>query len=378
MEGPLGPSRNPQDKETEIMHMRSLLKLLAVAAAFAVTLPGRAAEPLKAAWVYVGPVGDAGWTFAHDQGRKQTQEKFGDKLKSTYIESVPEGPDAERVIRDLVAKGNKIIFTTSFGYGPATERVAKDNPDVIFEHATGYKTLPNLGVYEGRFYEPAYLAGIVAGGMSKSGILGFVASFPIPEVLRNINAYTLGAQSVNPKIKTKVVWVNSWFDPPKETEAAQALINQGADVLLQNTDSSAVLQTAEKNGKYGIGWDSDMSAFGPKAHLGSCVLHWHVFYDKFVGEALAGTWKSAVHKWGIKEGANDFIKLSDKIPAPIKAKVEEAKKFLIAHPGDVFRGPLKDNAGKELLAKGAVADDKMKSEMNFYVEGVEGKVPSSN
>jgi simple sugar transport system substrate-binding protein len=248
----------------------------------------------------------------------------------------------------------------------------------MFWHATGYKTTPNLGVYEGRFYEDAYLAGIVAGGMTKSNVLGFVASFPIPEVLRNINAYTLGARSVNPKVTTKVVWVNSWFDPPKETEAAQALINQGADVLLQNTDSTAVLQTAEKNGKYGIGWDSDMSAFAPKAHLASCTLHWNVFYDKFIGEAIAGKNKTGTFKWGIKEGANDFVKVSDKVPAAIKAKVEEAKKFLKAHPGDVYVGPLKDNTGKEILAKGVVADDKLKSEMNFYVEGVEGKVPSSN
>jgi simple sugar transport system substrate-binding protein len=361
------------------MRTRSLPKFLAVAAAIAVSgAPARAAEPLKAAWMYVGPRGDAGWSFAHDEGRKLTQAKFGDKVQTSFIESVPEGPDAERVIRDLVAKGNKIIFATSFGYGPAMERVAKDFPDVYFEHATGYKTSANLRVYEGRFYEDAYLAGIVAGGMSKSGVLGFVASFPIPEVLRNINAYTLGAQSVNPKIKTKVVWVNSWFDPPKETEAAQALINQGADVLLQNTDSTAVLQTAEKNGKYGIGWDSDMSAFAPKAHLASCTLHWNVYYDKAIGDVLNKTWKTEVNKWGIKEHANDFVKLSDKIPAAVKAKVEEAKKYLVAHPGDVYRGPLKDNTGKEVLAKGAVADDKLKSEMSFYVEGVEGKVPSSN
>jgi simple sugar transport system substrate-binding protein len=358
------------------MHTRSLPKFLAIAAAFAISLPARA-EPLKAAFIYVGPRGDAGWSFAHDEGRKLTQQKLGDKVVTSFVESVPEGPDAERVIRDLVAKGNKVIFATSFGYGPAMERVAKDNPDVMFWHATGYKTSPNLGVYEGRFYEDAYLAGVVAGGMTKSNVLGFVASFPIPEVLRNINAYTLGARSVNPKATTKVVWVNSWFDPPKETEAAQALINQGADVLLQNTDSTAVLQTAEKNGKFGIGWDSDMSAFAPKAHLASCTLHWNVFYDKFIGEAVNKANKTGTFKWGIKEGANDFVKVSDKVPAAIKAKVEEAKKYLIAHPGDVYVGPLKDNTGKEILAKGAVADDKLKSEMNFYVEGVEGKVPSN-
>ncbi|HVO21308.1 MAG TPA: BMP family ABC transporter substrate-binding protein [Anaeromyxobacter sp.] len=334
-------------------------------------------EPLKAAWIYVGPVGDAGWTFAHDLGRKGVEAKFGDKVKTSYVENVPEGADAERVIRDLVAQGNKIIFATSFGFMDSMVKVAKDFPDVYFEHATGYQTSPNLRVYEGRFYEPAYLAGIVAGGMTKTNTLGFVASVPIPEVLRNINAFTLGAQSVNPKVKTKLVWINAWFDPPKETEAAQALINQGADVLLQNTDSTAVLQTAEKNGKYAFGWDSDMSAFAPKAHLGSCLLHWDVYYTKAIGDVLDKTWKTDMVKLGIKEGGNDFVKMSDAIPENIRKKVEEAKQYLIDHPGEVYRGPIKDQSGKEVLAKGQVADEKMKAEMNFLVKGVEGKIPTS-
>jgi basic membrane protein A and related proteins len=334
------------------------------------------AEPLKAAWIYVGPVGDAGWTFAHDQGRKYVEQKFGDKIKTTFVEKVPEGPDAERVIRDLVQQGNKIVFATSFGYGDAMEKVAKDFPDVYFEHATGYKTLPNLRVYEGRFYEDAYLAGIVAGKMTKTNTLGFVASFPIPEVLRNINAYTLGAQSVNPKVKTKVVWVSSWFDPPKETEAAQSLMNGGADVLLQNTDSTAVLQSAEKNGKYALGWDSDMSAFAPKAHLASCTLNWGVYYEKAIDDVLNKTWKTEVTKWGIKEGANDFVKIADFVPEDAKKAVAEAKERLKANPGAVFKGPLFDNAGKEVLPKDQVADDKWKGEIAFYVKGVEGKVPS--
>ncbi|HET6438053.1 MAG TPA: BMP family ABC transporter substrate-binding protein, partial [Anaeromyxobacter sp.] len=200
---------------------------------------------------------------------------------------------------------------------------------------------------------------------------------PIPEVLRNINAFTLGAQSVNPKVKTKLVWINAWFDPPKETEAAQALINQGADVLLQNTDSTAVLQTAEKNGKYAFGWDSDMSAFAPKAHLGSCLLHWDVYYTKAIGDVLDKTWKTDMVKLGIKEGGNDFVKMSDAIPENIRKKVEEAKQYLIDHPGEVYRGPIKDQSGKEVLAKGQVADEKMKAEMNFLVKGVEGKIPTS-
>lgn len=377
------------------MDKRSLLKHLALVALIASTglvgcakeepkpAPAPAApaappkpEPLKVGFVYVGPVGDAGWTFAHDLGRKHIEAKFGDKIKTTFVEKVPEGPDAERVIRDLVAQGNKVIFATSFGFGDAMEKVAKDFPDVYFEHATGYKTAPNLRVYEGRFYEDAYLAGILAGKMTKSNVLGFVASFPIPEVLRNINAYTLGAQSVNPKAKTKVVWVNSWYDPPKETEAAKSLIDGGADVLLQNTDSTAVLQGAEARGKYAFGWDSDMSAFAPKAHLGSCVLNWGVYYEKAINDVLNKTWKVEQTKWGIKEGANDFVKIPDFATPEAKKAVEDAKAFLKENPGAVFRGPILDNTGKEVLAKGVVADDDWKGKINFYVKGVEGKVPS--
>jgi basic membrane protein A and related proteins len=348
----------------------------AAPAAAAAPAPAPAAEPLKAAFIYVGPTGDAGWSFAHDEGRKEAVAKFGDKVKTTYVEKVPEGPDAERVIRDLVAQGNKMIFATSFGYMDAMVKVAKDHPDVYFEHATGYQTTPNLRVYEGKFYEGAYLAGIVAGKVTKTNTLGFVASFPIPEVLRNINAYTLGAQSVNPKVKTKVVWVNSWFDPPKETEAAQSLMNGGADVLLQNTDSTAVLQAAERAGKYAFGWDSDMSAFAPKSHLGSCVLHWGIYYEKAFKDALEKTWKPEVTKWGVKEGMTDFVKVADFLPADVKKAVADAKEGLKNGTVAVFKGPLLDNGGKEVLAKDAPADDKWRGEIAFYVKGVEGKVPS--
>jgi basic membrane protein A and related proteins len=297
-------------------------------------------------------------------------------VQTTFVEKVPEGPDAERVIRDLVSQGNKIVFATSFGFGDAMEKVARDTPNVFFEHATGYKLAPNLRVYEARFYEAAYLAGIVAGKMTKTNTLGFVATFPIPEVLRNINAYTLGAQSVNPKVKTKVVWVNSWFDPPKETEAAVSLMNGGADVLLQNTDSTAVLQAAEKAGKYAFGWDSDMSAFAPKAHLGSCVLTWGPYYEKALKDVLDGTWKPEATKWGLKEGITQLAKVADFVPADVKQKVQEATEYLKANPGAVFKGPLFDNTGKEVLAKDQVGDDKWKGEIAFYVKGVEGKVPS--
>lgn len=334
-------------------------------------------EPLKAAFVYVGPVGDAGYSFSHDLGRLNALAKFGDKVTTTYVEKVPEGPDAERVIRDLVTQGNKVVFATSFGFMEPIVKVAKEHPEVYFEHATGYKTAENLRVYEARFYEGAYLAGIVAGKMTKTNTLGFVASFPIPEVLRNINAFTLGARSVNPKVTTRVVWVNSWFDPPKETEAAQSLFNQGADVLLQNTDSTAVLQAAERNGKYAFGWDSDMSAFAPKAHLGSVALNWGVYYEKAFGDVLEKTWKTEVTKWGVKEGMIDFVKPAAFLPEDAKAALDAAREGLRSGAVAVFKGPVVDSGGKEVLAKDVVADDAWKGAVNFYVKGVEGKVPSS-
>ena len=335
------------------------------------------AEPLKAAWVYVGPVGDAGWTFAHDLGRKAVEAEYGDKIKTTFVEKVPEGPDAERVIRDLAQQGNKIIFATSFGYMEPMLKVAKDFPDIKFEHATGYKTADNMRVYDARFYQDTYLAGIIAGKMTKTNTLGFVGSFPIPEVLRNINAFTLGAQSVNPKIKTKVVWVSTWFDPPKESEAAQTLINGGADVLLQNTDSTAVLQTADKAGKYAFGWDSDMSAFGGKAHLGSAIVDWSNYYKKSIKEVMDGTWKgNTVTRWGVAEGQNDLVKIPEVVPADVKAKVDELKAGMKAGTFEVFTGPILDNTGKERLAKGTAADDEWRGKIDFYVKGVEGKIPS--
>ncbi len=377
------------------MHGRTWMQSLTLAAVLAAGLAGCAKseppkaaapapapaaaakpEPLKIGFIYVGPVADAGWTFAHDLGRKAVEARFGDKVKTTFIESVKEGPDAERVIRDLVAQGNKLIFATSFGFGDSMEKVAKDHPEVLFEHATGYKTAPNLRNYEGRFYENAYLAGVLAGMVTKSNVIGFVGSFPIPEVLRNINAFTLGARSTNPKVKTKVVWISTWVDPPKEAEAAQSLINQGADVLLQNTDSTAVLQTAEKNGKFAFGWDSDMSAFAPKAHLGSCAIIWAPYYLKAVNDVLEKTWKVENTKWGTKEGLTEVVKIPDSVPAAARAKVEEARAFLVANPGAVFRGPIQDNTGKEVLAAGVVGDDKFKGEMGFYVQGVDGKLPA--
>jgi len=336
------------------------------------------AEPLTIAFAYVGPIGDGGWTFAHDNGRKELEKHFGDKIKTTFVESVPESADAERVFRDFVGQGNKLIFGTTFGYMEPMLKVANDNKETKFEHATGYKTAENMRTYDSRTYEGAYMAGIIAGAMTTSNTLGVVGSVPIPEVLRNINSFTLGAQSVNPKVTTKVVWVNEWFSPPKETEAATALINGGADVLFQNTDSPAVLKTAQEKGKRAFGWDSDMTAYGPKAHLGSAIINWAPYYIQATQDALDGKWATGQSWWGVKEGAIDMVSIAEDVPADIKAKVEEVKKGLKDGNYHIWKGPIVGQDGKEVLAEGAVADDKFLSGVNFYVKGVEGKVPGRN
>ena len=333
-------------------------------------------EPLKIAFAYIGPVGDGGWTFAHDNGRKAIEKEFGDKVVTSFVEKVPESADAERVIRDMASQGNKLIFGTTFGYMEPMLKVAADFKDVKFEHATGYKTADNLRTYDSRTYEGAYMAGVIAGKMSKTGMLGVVGSVPIPEVVRNINSFTLGAQSVNPKVKTKVVWVNGWFDPPKETEAATSLINGGADVLMQNTDSSAVLQTAEKLGKRAFGWDSDMTAYGPKAHLGSAVINWAPYYIKATKDALEGTWTTGGVWWGHKEGAIDMVSIAEDVPAEAKAKIDAVKAGLKDGSFAIWKGPIVDQSGKEVLAKDTVADDAFLGGVKFFVKGVEGKVPN--
>ena len=336
------------------------------------------AEPLKIAFADIGPVGDGGWSFAHDNARKALEKEFGDKSSTTYVENVPASADAERVLRDFVDQGAKLVFGTTFGYMGAIAKVAADNPDVKFEHATGYQTAQNLRTYDSRTYEGAYLAGVIAGGMTKTNTLGVVGSVPIPEVLRNINSFTLGALSVNPKVKTKVVWVNEWFSPPKETEAATSLINGGADVLFQNTDSPAVLKTAQEKGARAFGWNSDMTAYGPKAHLASSIIHWTPYYTKSVNDMLSGTWSSGQAWWGVKEGAIDLVSIADDVPADIRAKVDAAKAGLKNGSFAIWKGPLHDNQGKELLAQDVVADDKFLLGVTFYVQGVEGQVPGTD
>ncbi|MFT3735439.1 MAG: BMP family ABC transporter substrate-binding protein [Rhodocyclaceae bacterium] len=360
------------------MSFRSFTKLPALLAVslFALgTSLAHAADPVKGAWVYIGPTGDHGWTYAHDVGRKAVDAKQGAKVKTMFVENVPETADAERVIRDLAAKGNKVIFATSFGYMNAMEKVAKAFPKTVFMHATGYKTGKNLGIYDVRTYEGAYMLGVVAGKMSKSGKLGVVGSFPIPEVIRNIDAFTIGARSVNAKATTKVIWVNTWFDPGKEREAALTLISQGADVLMQNTDSPAIVQAAEEKGVFAFGWDSDMSKFGAKAHLAASVLNWGVIYNQEVEKVMAGTWKSSAIWYGVKETAVNIMNFGPSTPADVKKLAEERRDAIKAGKLHPFTGPLKDNTGKEIVAAGKTPTDMDLGKWNVYVEGVEGTIP---
>ncbi|SFV14051.1 BMP family ABC transporter substrate-binding protein [Pseudoduganella namucuonensis] len=359
------------------MNRRKLLTLATLAAVVAVSAfsPAYAQEPLKVGFVYVGPVGDAGWTYAHDQGRLEMEKNLGAKVKTTFVESVPEGADSERVIRKLAADGNKLIFTTSFGYMNPTEKVAKAFPNVVFQHATGFKTAKNLGNYETRIYEGAYLLGIIAGKMTKTKTLGVVASFPIPEVIRNINAFTMGAQSQNPGIKTKVIWVNSWYDPAKERQAAETLIAQGADVLNQNTDSPATLQAAQEKGVYAFGWDSDMSKFAPKAHLTAATNNWGGYYTETAKAVMAGTWKPGEVHGGLKEDMVRMSPLNSAVPADAAKAFEEKKKAIAAGTFHPFQGPVKDQSGAVKVAAGSVMPMKDLLSLNYYVQGVEGSIP---
>lgn len=341
------------------------------------TLPATAlaAEPLKAGFLYVGPTGDHGWSYSHDLGRKAVEAKFGSKVKTTFVENVPETADAERILRDMAQQGHKVIFATSFGYMNAMMKVSKAFPNTVFMHATGYKSGSNLGLYDVRTYEGAYMLGVIAGKMSKSGKLGVVGSIAIPEVIRNINAFTLGARSSNPNASTHVIWVNSWFDPGKEREAALTLLAQGADTLMQNTDSPAVVQAAQEKGAYAFGWDSDMTKFGGKAHLAASVLNWGVIYNQTVEEVMTNKWKSGSLWYGVKEGAVNIDNFGANLPAAVKKLAEERRDALKAGKLHPFSGPLKDQSGKEVLAAGQVMADADLRKMNFYVQGVEGSIP---
>lgn len=356
---------------------RFLRVLAAVAFATATAQIAIAADtPVRVAFVYVDPVGDSGWTFRHDVARKELETTLGAKVKTTFVESVPATADAERVIRQLASSGNDLIFTTSFGYMEPTLRVAKLFPKVGFGHATGYKTAANVVTYESRFYEGAYLLGVLAGKTTKSNTLGFVGSFPIPEVIRNIDAFTLGARSVNPKAHTKVIWVDTWYDPGKERQAAEALIAQGADVMCQNTDSPAIVQVAESRKVHACGWDSDMSKYGPNAQLGANVQNWAGYYIAEVNKRLAGTWtggRSTV--WGLKEGMVTVGSLNKSLPPDVLKTFEDRKQALIDERLHPFDGPLKDNTGAAKVAAGASMTHEQLMAINWYVDGVDGSVP---
>lgn len=331
---------------------------------------------LKVSFLYVGPIGDGGWTYSHELARRKVQEYFGKKIQTSYIENIPESSVAERFYQDEVGKGNKIIFGTTFGYMEPMIKVAQRNPEVKFEHATGYKTSDNIRTYDNRGYEGAYLAGVLAGGMTKSNNIGFIASIPIPEIIRNINSFTLGARSVNPNVRTKVVWVNEWFNPPKEEEAAEALINVGVDVIIQNTDSSAVLKTAQRRGIYAIGWDSDMSNYARSAHLGSVAINWAPYYIKTINDYLKQSWTGGTSVWwGLKEGVIDLVSISDMVPLSLRQLIEKKKASVKDSSFNIWTGPIYDNNGNLVLNKNSIADDKFLGGMNFFVDGVQGKVP---
>lgn len=354
--------------------MKKLPLLLIVTLFMSLPCAALATENIKAGFIYVGPVGDAGWTYAHDLGR-QEMEKLDFVEPSTYIESVPEGAESARVINGLVRKGHNLIFTTSFGYMDATIEVAKRNPDVTFMHCSGFKTAENVGTYFGRMYEPRYLSGIVAGEMTEKNIIGYVAAFPIPEVIRGINAFTLGVRSVNPEAQVKVVWTQTWFDPGVERDAADSLLDVGADVLAMHQDAPATLQAAEARGAYVIGYNSDMRRFAPNAFLTAPVWNWGALYTKLATQVHNGTWESRQIWSGLKENLVQLADFSDQIPASVQTLVSEKTAAIKAGQFHPFTGPIKDQNGKIVVAAGETPEDGALLSMNYFVEGVQGTIP---
>jgi simple sugar transport system substrate-binding protein len=332
-------------------------------------------ENVKAAFVYVGPIGDHGWSYQHHQGLEAIKAEFGDKVETTYVENVSEGPDAERVIQQLAQQGNDIIFTTSFGFMNPTVKVAAKFPDVKFEHATGFKKADNLAIYNTRFYQGRYIAGQIAGKMTKTNTIGYIASFPIPEVVMGINATYLGAKSVNPDIQLKIIWVSTWFDPGKETDAAQALIDQGSDILMQHTDSPAAMKLAEQKGIFAVGQASDMKQFGPNAQLTALVDDWAPYYIERVKAVMDGSWTSTDVWGGLANGMLTMSPYSDKIPADVVALAKETEEKIKSGEFHPFTGPLNKQDGSQFLGEGEVISDEVLLGMNFYVEGIEGSLP---
>ena len=355
-------------------------KIMIAAAAVALAtgaglLGAPAAEKLKVGFIYLGPVGDFGWTYQHEVGRQALVKEFGDKIETTYLENVSEGPDSERSIEQLARAGNKLIFTTSFGYMDPTLKVAKKYPNVMFEHATGYKRDKNISTYSARFYEGRYIQGQIAAKMSKSGVLGYIGSFPIPEVISGINSTILGAQSINPNIKVKIIWVNSWFDPGKEADAAKALLDQGADVIMQHTDSPAAMQVAEQRGALAFGQDSDMIKFGPKAQLTAIVNNWEPYYAKRVKDVMDGKWKSE-DTWGGLNTKYLVMAPYTNMPDDVKKMAMDTEAAIIDGKLHPFKCPVVGQDGKEVECKGGThLDDGQMLSMNFYVKGIDDKFP---
>lgn len=354
------------------MKLKSLLVGLGLLAGVSLA---QAEEPFKVGFVYVGPVGDLGWSYEHDQGRQEMEKYFGGKVKTTYVENVPEGADAERVITQLAKAGNDLIFTTSFGFMNPTVKVAKRFPKVVFEHATGYKRSKNLGTYVLRTYEGRYVSGVAAGMLTKTNTIGYIGSFPIPEVIRDIDSTFMGAKSVNPNIKMKIVWVNSWYDPGKETDAANALMDQGVDVLIQHTDSPAPLIAAEKRGIRAIGQASDMSKFAPNAHVFSVRDNWAPYYIKTVKEVMNGTWKSEDFWGGFHEDMLKLASINPNLPKDVRSKIDETYASIKSGKFKPFTGPITDNHGKEVVPAGHSLTDQELAGVNWYVEGITDEIP---
>ena len=329
-------------------------------------------KPLKVGFVYVSTIGDAGWTHQHNLGRLAVVKKFGNKISTKYIENVQEGADAERVIRNLASSGYDLIFTTSFGFMNPTLKVAQAFPDVVFEHATGYKTAKNMGNFSPRFYEGRYLGGIAAGSKTKSNLIGYVAAFPIPEVVRGINAFILGAQSVNPKVKIKVIWTNSWFNPGKEREATISLISQGADVLTHHTDTVSVIKTAKDKGVLAVAYHSNMIKHGGKSQIGAIIHKWDKFYSATIEAVLNGKWQSKSQWLGLKDDMVDFIISSDLEPS-IKKLIKKTKQDIIEAKQHPFQGPIVDRNGKIIITAGKFLSDQQLAQMDYFVKGVIGK-----
>jgi basic membrane protein A and related proteins len=360
------------------MH-KNLAAALAAACFFtpAFSQPAPKADPLKVGFVYVAPVTDAGWVHQHDEGRKAVEAALGAKVKTTYVENVAEGADAERVIRDLAQQGNKLIFTSSFGYMEPTLKVARDFPDVKFESMTGYKTAPNVAVANARYYEGRYLAGIAAGRMTKTGVAGYVAGFPIPEVLQGINAFTLGMRSVNPKAQVKVVWLDEWFNPPKERDAAMSLFDQGVDVITFHSGSTAVMAAAQARGKMAVPYASDMRKVAPDAQLLAVTFEWGGYYTQRARAVLDGSWKSGNVWGGVKEGMVRVGDFGAQVPKKVQDEVLARQQELAAgklQPFAAVGADVRDNTARVVIAKGRSLDDEQILNMNWLVEGVQGKV----